>query len=128
MFFRAAADFIVVVHAAFVVFVVLGALLVARWPRLAWLHLPAVAWGVFTEFAGWICPLTPLENDLRQRSGSSPYQGQFIERYILPMLYPSGLTPGRQMWLGTLAIIINLFLYACVVRRPSHRESRSRRS
>ncbi len=108
----------VVVHAAYVVFVVLGGLLVARWPRVAWVHLPAAAWGVLIEFAGWICPLTPLENYLRERGGSSTYHGDFIEHYILPMLYPAQLTRGRQMWLGSLAIIINLFLYTYVVRSP----------
>ena len=86
MLFRAAADLVVALHALFVVFVLLGGLLVVRWPRLVWVHVPAAAWGVFIEFRGWICPLTPLENYLRQRGGSSAYQGEFIEHYLLPLL------------------------------------------
>jgi hypothetical protein len=126
MLFRAAADGVVVVHALFVVFVVLGGLLVARWPRLAWVHVPAAAWGVLIEYAGWICPLTPLENYLRDRGGSSSYRGDFIEHYLLPLLYPAGLTPRTQIWLGTLALVINVAVYWHVVRtttraRPSAR-------
>lgn len=119
--FRAAADLVVVVHAAFVLFVVLGGLLVVRWPRLAWVHVPAAAWGVLTELAGWICPLTPLENHLRERGGMSTYQGEFVEHYVLPLLYPAHLTRGRQIWLGAAAIIINVGLYWRVV--SSHRSA-----
>ena len=115
--FRSAADVVVVVHLAFVVFVVAGGLLVARYPRLAWVHVPAAAWGVFIEFRGWICPLTPLENYLRERGGSSAYQGDFIEYYVLPLLYPAHLTPGVQIGLGSLALIVNVLLYWFVVRR-----------
>jgi len=113
---RATADLVVAVHAAFVVFVVLGGLLVVHWPRLAWVHVPAVAWGVFIEFRGWICPLTPLENYLRRRGGASAYEGEFIQRYILPLLYPARLTPRVQIWLGSLALMINILLYWHVVR------------
>jgi hypothetical protein len=123
--FRATADLVVAVHAAFVVFVVLGALLVAHWPRLAWVHLPAAAWGVFIEFRGWICPLTPLENYLRQRGGSSAYQGEFIEHYILPLLYPANLTPRVQIWLGSMALAVNVLLYWQVIRMALRRPSRS---
>jgi hypothetical protein len=119
--FRAAADLVVVVHAAFVLFVVLGGLLVVRWPRLASVHVPAAAWGVLTELAGWICPLTPLENHLRERSGMSTYQGEFVEHYVWPLLYPAHLTRGRQIWLGAAAIIINVGLYWRVV--SSHRSA-----
>jgi hypothetical protein len=118
--FRVAADLVVVVHAAFVVFVILGSLVVARWPRMAWLHLPAVAWGVVIELAGWICPLTPLENYLRERAGSSAYQGDFIEHYLVPVLYPAQLTRMRQTWFGALAIIVNLCVYIYVIRRARH--------
>jgi len=121
MLFRAAADVIVVVHLAFVVFVVLGALLVAHWPRLAWLHVPAVAWGALIEFRGWVCPLTPFENYLRQRGGSTRYEGEFIEHYVLPLLYPAHLTPRIQIWLGASAIAINVALYWHVFRTPSRR-------
>jgi Protein of Unknown function (DUF2784) len=101
------------------VFVVGGGLLVVHWPRLAWVHLPASAWGVLIEFAGWICPLTPLENYLRQRSGESAYQGEFIEHYVLPLLYPAHLTRGGQIWLGTIALAINVLVYWQVIRKTS---------
>ena len=121
MLFRLAADFVVAVHAAFVVFVVLGGLFAARWPRLAWVHLPAAAWGAFIEFRGWICPLTPLENYLRQRGGSSAYRGEFIEHYLLPLLYPAHLTRQHQIWLGGATIIVNILLYWHVARTTSSR-------
>jgi hypothetical protein len=119
--FRLAADLVVAVHAAFVVFVVLGALLVLRWPRLAWVHVPAAAWGAAIEFLGWICPLTPLENYLRRRGGSAAYRGDFIEHYVLPVLYPAHLTHNVQIWLGGLAVIVNVLLYWYVLRRVSRR-------
>jgi hypothetical protein len=119
--FRAAANVVVVLHAAFVAFVVLGALLVARWPRLAWAHLPAAAWGVLIEFQGWICPLTPLEHSLRRRGGGAAYQGDFIEHYVLPLLYPANLTRPRQIWLGVLAVVINVLLYGYAIRRAAGR-------
>lgn len=97
------AELIVAVHFAFVVFVVLGGLLALRWPRAAWIHLPAVIWGVLIEFTGWICPLTPLENRLRRASGEAGYQGDFIAHYILPVLYPDGLTRTDQLMLGGVA-------------------------
>ena len=125
--FRVAADLVVVVHAAFVVFVILGGLVVARWPRMAWLHLPAVAWGVVIELAGWICPLTPLENYLRERAGSSAYPGDFIEHYLVPVLYPAQLTRMRQTWFGVLAIIVNLCVYIYVIRRADTAKRSERR-
>ena len=111
------ADLIVAVHAAFVMFVVLGGLLVLRWPRLVWLHVPAVIWGVLIEFSGWICPLTPLENRLRQQDGARAYEGDFIARYVLPTLYPEGLTRTGQLLLGTAALVINIAIYAAIVLR-----------
>jgi hypothetical protein len=121
--FRVAADIVVGVHAAFVAFVVVGSLLVVRWRWLAWVHLPAAIWGVIIELAGWICPLTPLENHLRQRGGSSAYQGEFIAHYVLPLLYPAQLTRQSQIWLGSFAIIINVLLYWHVVRLGSRGRS-----
>lgn len=112
------ADVVVALHFAFVVFVVLGGLLVLRWPRLAWLHVPAVVWGALIEFTGWICPLTPLENRLRRAAGEAAYEGDFIARYILPVLYPNGLTRRDQLMLGGLAIAINVAIYTlAIVRR-----------
>ena len=103
------------------VFVVLGGLLALRWPRVAWLHVPAVLWGAFVEFSGWICPLTPLENRLRRASGEASYQGDFIARYILPRSTPNGLTRTDQLMLGGIALAINVAIYAFIFVR--HRRS-----
>lgn len=117
MVFSALADFVVIIHALFVAFVVLGGLLVLRRPQLAWLHVPAVVWGVMIEVAGWICPLTPLENALRLRGGEGGYSGGFVEHYILPALYPAGLTRNVQIVLGSLALLLNLAVYVFVFAR-----------
>jgi hypothetical protein len=119
LIYRAFADAVSVVHLAFVLFVVLGGLLVLKWPRLAWLHVPAAVWGVLIEYAGWICPLTPLENSLRARGGEAGYSGGFIEHYVQPVLYPAGLTRGTQIVLGSLALLVNLTAYGVVVARKS---------
>ena len=111
------ANLIVLVHFAFVVFVVLGGLLALRWPRVVWLHVPAVVWGALVEFTGWICPLTPLENRLRAAAGETSYDGDFIAHYILPALYPNGLTRSDQLMLGALALGINIAIYALVLVR-----------
>jgi Protein of Unknown function (DUF2784) len=95
----------------FVVFVLLGSLLVIRWPRLAGLHVPSTAWGIAVEFVDWICPLTPIENALRERSGLAVYQGDFIEYYVLPLLYPARLTRGTQFLLGCIALTVNAVVY-----------------
>ena len=119
MIYRAFADAVSVVHLAFVLFVVLGGLLVLKWPRLAWLHVPTAVWGVLIEYTGWICPLTPLENSLRARGGEAGYSGGFIEHYVQPVLYPAGLTRGTQIVLGSLALLVNLIAYSVVVARKS---------
>ena len=111
------ADAIVALHFAFVLFVVFGASLVLRWPRVAWFHVPAVLWGALVEFTGWICPLTPLENRLRRSAGETGYQGDFIAHYVLPVLYPNGLTRGDQLLLGGVAITINIAIYSAVLSR-----------
>lgn len=117
MLFRLLADLVVAVHALFVAFVVLGGFLAWRWPRLAWVHVPAAVWGVLIEYAGWICPLTPLENEFRMRAGLEGYPGGFIEHYVIPLLYPAGLTPVRQLVLGSFALALNLFAYGMLARR-----------
>ncbi len=117
MIYRALADLVLVVHLTFVLFVVLGGLLVLRWPRAAWLHIPAAIWGVLIEYTGWICPLTPLENSLRARGGEAGYSGGFIEHYIQPVLYPAVLTRSTQVVLGSLALVLNLTAYGIVVSR-----------
>lgn len=108
------ADLIVLVHLAFVVFVIFGGLLAARWRRAAWGHLAAVAWAALIEFSGWSCPLTPLENWLRTKSASGGYQSDFVAHYILPVLYPDGLTRATQIALGCIVIAINLAVYAWI--------------
>lgn len=111
------AGVIIVAHFLFIAFVAAGGLLVLRWPRLAWVHLPAVVWGVVVELTGWICPLTPLENYLRRLGGSSSYNGGFIEQYLIPVIYPANLTAATQYILGGLVIVVNLILYFLVIRK-----------
>ncbi|HSQ70226.1 MAG TPA: DUF2784 domain-containing protein [Steroidobacteraceae bacterium] len=112
---RALADLVLLLHAAFVLFAVLGGFAVLRWPRLAWLHLPAAAWGAVIELAGWICPLTPLENRLRRLAGDAGYQDGFIEHYLLGWLYPEALDRSVQVLLGLAVLAINLVAYGWVV-------------
>ena len=111
------ADLVVLVHFAFVIFVVAGGALVWRWPRLAWLHVPCALWGAAVELGGWICPLTPFEIDLRQRAGGAGYEGDFVARYVLPVLYPAGLTREAQVLLGAVVIAVNAAVYLAVIRR-----------
>jgi hypothetical protein len=119
MIFGLLADAVVAVHFTFAVFVPLGGLLVLRWQRVAWLHVPAAVWGVLIELAGLTCPLTPLENLLRARAGRTVYQGGFIEQYLLPVLYPAGLTRSMQLALGIAALAINAVVYWRVLRHRS---------
>lgn len=117
MGYAMAADAVVLLHAAFVTFAALGGLLAVRWPRVAIAHLPAAAWAAWIEFSGGICPLTPLENALRLRSGGTPYAGGFVAHYVLPLVYPAGLTPGVQVALGIAVLAINAVIYGWVLRR-----------
>ncbi len=110
------ADALVLGHLLFVAFVVAGGFLLVRWPKLAWLHLPAAAWGAIIEFTGWICPLTPLENHLRLLGGERAYSGGFVERYLLPILYPENLTLPIQQVLGGVVVGVNLVAYALAYR------------
>jgi len=103
-------------HFGFVIFVVLGGLLVLRWPRFIWVHLPCAFWGALIELTGCICPLTPLENWLRQTAGSEGYSGGFIEHYVIPVLYPIGLTRPIQIGLGVAVVVMNLAIYAWILR------------
>lgn len=111
------ADFVLVGHLVFVVFAVLGGVLVFRWRRIAWLHIPAVVWSALVEFAGWVCPLTPLENWLRAEHGSGVYHTGFVERYILPIIYPAELTRELQIVLGGLVLLINFGVYGWIIYR-----------
>jgi hypothetical protein len=115
--YPALADAVLVAHFAFVLFVVFGGVLVRKWPRVAWAHVPAALWGVAIECSGGICPLTPLENSLRARAGEAQYHGDFIARYLLPVIYPEGLTRDVQLLLGTAALVLNVAVYISVFRR-----------
>lgn len=114
---RIAADIVVLVHLAFLLFVAAGGLFVFRWPRLAWAHLPAAAWGAIVELAGWTCPLTPLEIRLRVAAGESAYAGGFISHYIVPIIYPPGLSRSFQIALGCGVIGLNVLIYGLVLTR-----------
>jgi len=115
--YRLLADAVLLTHAAFVAFVMLGGLLALRWPKIAWVHLPVVAWGAGIEFTGGICPLTPLENHLRALADQQGYAGGFIEHYLFGLLYPEGLTRNLQLALGLLAVLVNVIVYAWIWRR-----------
>ena len=111
------ADAVVLVHLAFVLFVLLGGFLALRRHAIAWVHLPAAAWGAAIEFGGWICPLTPLENKLRALSGGAPYAGDFIGQYLIAIVYPAGLDRGVQIVLGIVVVAVNVLAYALLWRR-----------
>ena len=123
MLARALADAVVVAHLAFIVFVLAGGFLVVRKPAMAWLHLPALAWGIYVELTSTICPLTPLENLLRHAGGAEAYAGSFVDRYVMPLVYPPGLTPALQTAIGAGLIALNAALYACAWRRVRSRRA-----
>lgn len=125
MDYHALADLVLVIHALFIVFVVCGGLLVLRWRGIAWLHLPAVVWAVLLEVFGWLCPLTPLEQDLRQAAGAAGYSGSFIEHYLVQFIYPAGLTREIQLYLAALVIIVNVVIYTLVFRYRRARHPRA---
>ena len=127
MWFRGAADVVLVIHLAFVLFVILGGLLALRWPRVAWLHVPVALYGATIEFVGFICPLTPLEVWLRQRGGEAGYAGGFIEHYITAALYPTGLTREIQVALGVGVLLLNAIVYTVWLRRRARPSGSSRR-
>ena len=107
---------VLVLHLLFIAFVVAGAALLWRWPRLAWLHVPAVLWGAYAELSGTICPLTPLENRLRALAGEAGYAQGFIEHYLLPLIYPAALTREVQLALGAAVVAVHVLLYALWLR------------
>ena len=111
------ADLVLAVHATFLLFVVLGGLLALWKPRIAWVHIPCAMWGAWVELAGWICPLTPLEVDLRIRAGEVGYGGGFIERYVTAALYPQGLTREIQIGLGIAVVAVNVIIYVIAIKR-----------
>ncbi|KTB72160.1 MULTISPECIES: DUF2784 domain-containing protein [Pseudomonas] len=117
MFYRVAADAVVAFHLLFIVFVLFGGLLVVSRPWLALLHVPAVAWGAAVEFLHLYCPLTPLENSLRSTAGEQGYDGGFVEHYLIPLIYPARLTPGIQLWLGGIVLLVNVSVYGLLLMR-----------
>jgi hypothetical protein len=119
MLYRAGAELVVLIHGLFVLFVVLGSLLALRWPRIAWIHVPAAAWGAVIEFADWSCPLTPLEQWLRRLGGERGYSEGFLEHHVASLVYPAGLTRTTQIALGLGVVIVNLLVYGWAVRRRS---------
>ncbi len=114
---RLIADGLLVLHLAFIVFVVLGGLLTLRWPRAAGVHLPAALWGATVELGGFLCPLTPLEDHYRRAAGQAGIEGGFIEHYLLPLIYPAGLTRELQIGMGVFVVVLNLGIYLWAWRR-----------
>jgi len=123
MLFQTLADLVVLVHFGFIVFALFGALLALRWPRVLWLHAPAAIWALAIELAGWICPLTPLENSLRSAGGEAGYGGGFVEHYLLPVIYPPGLKREDQIVLGLGLLAINALVYRAVWCRLRRRRA-----
>jgi len=123
MRYRLLADAVLLAHAVFVAFVVLGGLLALRWPRVSWIHLPVAAWGAGIEFSGGICPLTPLENHWRRLAGEQGYSGGFVEHYVFAILYPDGLTREVQVGLGLVVLAVNAAVYAWAWRRRKARRA-----
>ena len=121
-YYQFLADLVVVIHLAFVIFVVIGAMTTIWWRRIIWLHVPAVLWAVWIEITGGICPLTPLENRLRLKAGLVGYPGDFVENYLLPVLYPAGLTRRMQILLGAIVIVINVTIYAYIWNRGKQKK------
>jgi len=123
MLYRLAADTLVVIHLGFIIFVALGAFLLWWWPRLIWIHVPAAAWGILIELVGWTCPLTPLENHWRHLAGQAGYETGFVAEYLIPVVYPPGLTPAIQVGLGGFVLVFNGFVYAIYFARRRTRHA-----
>lgn len=128
MLYQLAADFIVLIHIAFIVFVLAGGLLVFKWRWVIWLHIPAAIWGALIEIVGWVCPLTPIENMLRQASTSEVYTSSFLDRYLAPLIYPAGFTDEMATATGIAVIVINVLVYSIfLIRRKSDIDARMQR-
>lgn len=117
MVYRILADLVLLLHLGFILFVAVGALLVLRWPRLAFVHLPCAVWGIYTALTGTLCPLTPLEVHFRRLGGQAGYEGGFIQHYVEQLVYPPGITAGQLALLGGLALAVNVGVYLVVWRR-----------
>lgn len=120
MLYQAAAELVLILHLGFIGFVIAGGVAVRWWPRIAWLHVPLFVWGSLVNLAGWVCPLTPLENHLRRLAGESGYAGSFIEQYVAPVVYPAGMTSDLALAAGVFLLVWNVAVYAWIFRvRPS---------
>jgi Protein of Unknown function (DUF2784) len=116
MSYHLAATTIALVHLAFILFVIFGGFLVLRWPKLMWIHLPAAVWGVLIEWFNWYCPLTKWENYFLQQAGRAGYSGGFVAHYIMPVIYPAGLTRGHEIVIGVFVLVLNAGIYMRVFR------------
>ena len=117
MVFESLADLVLLLHVAFIVFVLFGGILALRWRWAPLAHLPAAAWGTAVELFNWVCPLTPLETALRRAGGGTGYSGDFIERYLVPLVYPAELTRSLQLALAAIVVVMNVVVYVLVWRR-----------
>ena len=120
MIYRILADSVMVVHFIFIVYAVFGGLLALKWKWTVFLHIPVALWGVLVEMFGWICPLTPLENEFRQAAGLAGYTGGFIDHYLLPVVYPPNLTRQIQLMLGAALLLFNIAVYSLVIFRSKN--------
>jgi Protein of Unknown function (DUF2784) len=116
MLYHLLANAVAVVHLAFIAFVIAGGLLLLRWPRVLWLHLPAAVWGVVIELMGWYCPLTGLENWALRRAGLQGYTEGFVAHYIFALIYPNGLTRGLELLIGAVVLVVNVSVYVRVFK------------
>jgi Protein of Unknown function (DUF2784) len=124
MLYRSLADLVLLLHVAFIVFVLFGGLLAFRWRWAPMVHLPAAAWGVIVELFGLICPLTPLENALRRAGGGTGYSVDFVEQYLVPLVYPAALTYSLQLTLAAIVVVVNVVVYVAALRRLRSRAAR----
>ena len=123
MLWLIAADAVLALHLGFILFCTLGAVLALKWRWIPWLQLPAAIWGVWVEASGWICPLTSIENDFRVRAGATAYQGDCLGHYLAATIYPEGLTRNVQFVLGTIVLLVNVSVYAWLLRKRTRRHS-----
>jgi len=114
MLYLVFSNLVFITHAAFILFVVLGGLLAVRWKWAVWFHVPAAIWGMLIEFTGWACPLTALEIEWLQKAGRAGYSGGFIEHYLIPLVYPAGITEADQVFLGCGVFVMNVLVYLLV--------------
>ena len=123
MIYNILSNLVVIVHLLFIVLVCLGALLVLKWPKFVWIHIPFALWGVVVEYLNILCPLTPLENYLRNLGGTETYEADFIDQYIIPLIYPEVLTRNLQFILGSIVLVLNFGIYGYIIYRKLKQKS-----